>query len=58
MCEYFNSELISALSHQRDFAEHMHSSLFALSRSGGLGKLEMLLLYAFRDRFDKVEVGL
>lgn len=42
---------------QKDFAEHIYSSLYGLSRAGSLGNLELLLLYAFRDKLDKIEVG-
>lgn len=36
----------------------MYASLFGLCRAGSLGKLQLLLLYAFRDNLDKIEVGM
>lgn len=53
----FLAILTNIISRQREFAEHMYTSMFATCRSGALGKLEMVLLYAFRDHLDKLEWG-
>lgn len=43
---------------QEHFGRHIFSSLYSMCRLGRLGKLQIALLYAFRDNLDRVVTGL
>jgi hypothetical protein len=43
---------------QKVFPEYMYDSLRALCRAGGLGNMEALILFAFRDEDNQVYAGM
>jgi hypothetical protein len=55
---YNNSDYSTTHRNQKIFPPHLFSSLRALCHVGGLGKLEVVAFYAFRDGLDRIETGM
>lgn len=45
-------------SNQKSFPEHFYACMRGLCRSGNLGDLELITLYAFRDGLGRIETGM
>lgn len=42
---------------QKQFPQNLYAAIRALCRVGALGKLSMMVVYAFRDDFDRIDSG-
>ena len=52
------SDVLFYIRNQSNFAEHMFASMRGLCRVGGLGPIELILLYAYRGSLGQIENGL